>query len=71
VYYCFGHLPSLFVKKTPMLKWSMGMIYIIMMAGLSMLTLYCVFLAIKGVIEDDTKKEAAVKTAEQIAEELE
>ncbi|MBQ9582466.1 MAG: hypothetical protein IJR21_08850, partial [Synergistaceae bacterium] len=61
----------LLVQKTPMLKWSMGMIYIIMMAGLSMLTLYCVFLAIKGVIEDDTKKEAAVKTAEQIAEELE
>lgn len=71
VYYCFGQLPSLLVQKTPMLKWSMGMIYIVMMAGLSMLTLYCVFLAIKGLIEDDTKKEAAVKTAEQIAEELE
>ena len=71
IYYCFGQLPALIVQRTPMLRWSMGMIYIIMMVGLVMLTLYCVFLAIKGLIEDDTKKAAVVKTAAQIAEELE
>ncbi len=71
IYYCFGQLPVLIVQLTPMLKWSMGMIYIIMMIGLAMLTLYCAYLAIKGLIEDDTKKAAVVKTAEQIAEELE
>ena len=71
IYYCFGQLPTLIVQKTPMLNWSMGMIYIIMMVGLAMLTLYCVYLAIKGLVEDDTKKAAVVKTAEQIAEELE
>ena len=36
-----------------------------------MLTVYCAFLAIKGLIEDDSKKPEVVKTAEQIAEELE
>ena len=43
----------------------------LMMVGLAMLTVYCAFLAIKGLIEDDSKKAAVVKTAEQIAEELE
>ena len=71
IYYCFGQLPTLMKQLTPMLKWSMGMIYIIMMVGLAMLTVYCAFLAIKGLIEDDSKKAAVVKTAEQIAEELE
>ena len=71
IYYCVGQLPTLMVQLTPMLKWSMGMIYIIMMVGLGMLTLYCVFLAIKGLVEDDRQKAAVVKTAEQIAEELE
>ena len=71
IYYCFGQLPTLMIQLTPMLKWSMGMIYIIMMVGLGMLTLYCAFLAFKGLLEDDTKKAAVQKTAEQIAEELE
>ena len=71
IYYCVGQLPTLMVQLTPMLKWSMGMIYIIMMLGLAMLTLYCAYLAVKGLLEDDRKKAAVVKTAEQIAEELE
>lgn len=48
VYYCFGQLPRLLIQKTPMLKWSMGMIYIIMMIGLSMLTFYCVYCAFQA-----------------------
>lgn len=52
VYFCFGQLPRLLVQKTPMLKWSMGMIYIIMMVGLSMLTVYCLWLAFQAFSSD-------------------
>ena len=64
-------MPSLFKQLTPMLKWPMGLIYIIMMLGLALLVLYSLFLAVKSLVEDDTKKEQVRKTAEQIAEELE
>ncbi len=54
-----------------MLKWSMGMIYIIMMVGLGMLTVYCAYLAVMSLVTDDSKKEAVKKTAAEIAEEVE
>ena len=58
-------------QLTPMLKWPMGMIYIIMMVGLLLVVLFSLFMAVKSLVEDDSKKEKAVKTAEQIAEEVE
>ena len=47
------------------------MIYIIMMLGLLLVVLFSLFMALKSLVEDDSKKEMAVKTAEQIAEEVE
>ena len=35
-HYCAIQLPKLMVQTTPVLKWSMGMIYIIMMIGLGL-----------------------------------
>ena len=71
IYYGIDQLPKLLKQLTPMLKWPMGLIYIIMMVGLAMLVLFSLYLAVKSLIEDDTKKEQVQKTAEQIAEELE
>ena len=71
IYYCLVQLPTLMVQLTPMLKWSMGLIYIIMMLGLAMLTIYCLYLAILSLITDDSKKEKVEKTASEIAEEVE
>ena len=72
IYYCTIQLPNLMSQKTPILKWSMGMIYIIMMAGLAMLSLYLLYLAILGLIQDTSKATVEVeKTAEQRAEEVE
>jgi len=71
IYYCSMQLPTLIIQRTPMLKLSMGMIYIIMMVGLGVLTIYCAYLAIKSLFEDESKKPVVEKTAEQIAEEVE
>lgn len=71
IYYCFRELPTLIAQRTPMLGWSMGLIYIIMMMGLGMLTLYCLYLAVMSLITDDSKKETVKKTAAEIAEEVE
>ena len=71
IYYGVLQLPSLMVQLTPMLKWPMGLVYIIMMAGLVMLVLYCFYLSFLGIVTDDTKVEEVEKTAEQIAEEVE
>lgn len=71
IYYCCLQLPTLLPQRTPMLRWSMGLIYIIMMLGLGMLTLYCCYLAVMGLITDDSKKETVKKTAAEIAEEVE
>jgi len=71
IYYCCLQLPTLMVQVTPMMKWSMGLIYIIMMIGLGMLTLYCCYLAVLSLIVDDSKKETEKKTAAEIAEEVE
>ena len=49
----------------------MGMIYIIMMIGLGLLSLYFVYVAVCSLFEKKTVKPAASKTAEQIAEEVE
>ena len=70
IYYGAGQIPSLMVQLTPMLKWPMGLIYIIMMLGLLMVVLYAIFLAVKSLVEEE-KKEQVAKTAEQIAEEVE
>lgn len=71
IYYCCLQLPTLLLQRTPMLKWSMGMIYIIMMLGLGMLTVYCCYLAVMSLVTDDSKKETVKKTAAEIAEEVE
>ncbi|MBQ6526953.1 MAG: TRAP transporter small permease [Clostridia bacterium] len=71
IYFGIGQVPSLMKQLTPMLKWPMGMIYIIMMLGLLLVVLFSLFMALKSLVEDDSKKENTVKTAEQIAEEVE
>lgn len=73
IYYCCLELPTLMVQQTPMLKWSMGLIYIIMMLGLGMLTIYCGYLAVVSLFTDDSNKETVKmeKTAAEIAEEVE
>lgn len=71
IYYCCMELPTLLAQRTPMLKWSMGLIYIVMMIGLGILTLYCAYLAVMSLIKDDSKKETVKKTAAEIAEEVE
>lgn len=63
--------PKLMVQTTPVLKWSMGMIYIIMMIGLGLLSLYFVYVAVCSLFEKKAVKPAVSKTAEQIAEEVE
>ena len=70
-YYCAVQLPKLMVQTTPVLKWSMGLIYLIMMIGLGMMALYFVYLAVIGLLGKDVKKDDKPKTAEQIAEEVE
>ena len=59
------------MQVTPILKWPMGMIYIIMMIGFVMLTLYAVYLAIYALIFDESKVVKKEKTAAEIAEEVE
>ena len=71
IYFGVDQLPKLLKQLTPMLKWPMGLIYIIMMVGLAMLVLYSLYLAITSLLGDDEKKAPVAKTAEQIAEELE
>lgn len=70
IYFCAVQLPSLMPQTTPILQWSMGVIYIIMMAGLLMLTLYSVYLAFVKLFEKNkgTDKE---KSLEEILEEVE
>ena len=70
-HYCAIQLPKLMVQTTPVLKWSMGMIYIIMMIGLGLLSLYFVYVAVCSLFEKKDVKPAVSKTAEQIAEEVE
>ena len=73
IWSCSINLPRLLPQKTPILKMSMGVIYIIMMAGLAMLALHCLYIAITGLITDPkaSEKIKVEKTAEQIAEEVE
>lgn len=71
IYHCAINLPKLWSTQTPILKWSMGMVYLVMLIGLAMVTLYSVYLAILGLITDPTQKKEVKKTAEQIAEEVE
>lgn len=71
IYFCILRMPSLMRQTTPVLKWSIGIIYIIMLIGLALLTLYFVYSAILGLIGADEKKSDKPKTAEQIAEEVE
>lgn len=71
VYYCFIQLPLLMVQFTPILRWSMGLIYIIMMVGLILLTLYSFYLAVCAFIKDDSAEAKREKTAAEIAEEVE
>ena len=70
-YYCALQLPKLMPQTTPVLKWSMGMIYIVMMVGLGLLAVYFVYVAIQSLFQKKPVQSAAPKTAEQIAEEVE
>lgn len=70
VYYCFVQLPQLMGQTTPILKWSMGIIYIVMMVGIFMLTVYSVYMALEQLVkkpEESTRE----KTVEEILEEVE
>lgn len=71
IYHCVVNLPKLWGTQTPILKWSMGMIYLIMLVGLAMVTLYSAYLAVQGLLADPVKKVEVKKTAAQIAEEME
>ena len=71
IYYNAVQMPRLMKQVTPILKWPMGMIYIIMMIGFAMLTLYAVYLAIYVLIFDESKVVKKEKTAAEIAEEVE
>ena len=71
IYFCILRMPSLMRQTTPVLKWSIGVIYIIMLIGIGFLTFYFVYLAFLGLLGLDDKKSDTPKTAEQIAEEVE
>ena len=73
IYYCAIQLPTLMSQTTPILKWSMGVIYILMMLGLGLLTLYFLYVAIQGLTMKDTKDDVCEteKTVEQLVEEVE
>lgn len=71
VYFCVVQLPRLMSQNTPILQWSMGMIYIVMMAGLSMLALYSAYLAVAELVKKDSGAEEKEKTVEEILEEVE
>ena len=70
-YYCAIQLPRLMAQFTPILKWPMGIIYIIMMIGLLLLTLYSFYLSLSALLRGDTKAQKKEKTAAEIAEEVE
>ena len=70
-YYCAIQLPRLMAQSTPILKWPMGIIYIIMMVGLLLLTLYSFYLSLSALLRGDTKAQKIEKTAAEIAEEVE
>lgn len=70
-YYCAVQLPRLMEQFTPILKWPMGLIYIIMMVGLLLLTVYSLYLALKAFFQADSTNDGREKTAAEIAEEVE
>lgn len=69
-YYCLIQLPRLMEQSTPILKWPMGLVYVIMMIGLLLLTVYSFFLAFCALFRME-KQEKKEKTAAEIAEEVE
>lgn len=72
IYYCAIQLPNIMGQTTPILKWSMGMIYIVMMIGLAMLSAYFAYQAVLGLVTRGHKADGlAGKTAAEIAEEVE
>lgn len=71
IYYCSVQLPKVMGQTTPILKWSMGVIYIIMMVGLAMLALYSIYMAVYKLATKETDALQREKTAQEIAEEVE
>lgn len=72
IYYCIGQLPQLMVQTTPLLRWSMGMIYIIMMIGLGLLTIYSVYTAFEQLLgANQGNGKGKEKAVEEILEEVE
>lgn len=70
-YYCAIQLPRLMAQFTPILKWPMGLIYVVMMSGLLLLTLYSFYLALRAVAAHESEGFQSEKTAAEIAEEVE
>lgn len=56
---------------TPILKWPMGLVYVVMMVGLLLLTLYSFYLALRACFEHGGAGNEMEKTAAEIAEEVE
>lgn len=71
VYYNVIQMPRLMKQFTPILKWPMGLIYIIMLIGFVLLTIYSIYLAILPFIKEEKKKADSEKTAAERAEEVE
>lgn len=71
VYYCAIQLPNLMRQFTPILKWPMGAIYVVMLMGLVMLTVYSAYLAVMALVKNEDDQVKKEKTAAEIAEEVE
>lgn len=72
IYYCVIQLPNLMVQSTAILKWPVGMLYIIMILGLAMLSIYFLYSGVVSLLPEQGKEtDEAEKTAEQRAEEVE
>ncbi|MGN0837932.1 MAG: TRAP transporter small permease [Pyramidobacter sp.] len=71
IWYCLPRLPRLMNQTTPVLKWPMGVIYIVMLLGVGVMALYFVYLAFIGLCGADEKKPQAPKDIGKIVEEAE
>ena len=73
IYFCAIQLPTLMVQYTPIMKISMGLIYITMMIGLGLLCVYVLYVAVLALTQGKNKVEQSLteKTVEQIVEEVE
>lgn len=71
VYHCFVQLPQLMKQTTPILKWPMGMIYIVMILGIGFLTIFSAYTALGQLFQKPGKEKKEEKSVEEILEEVE